>query len=81
MSDGPFRFVAWRRGDRISLTANPSFFAGKPGLDSDRDSTSFPNEDTAVNLLRTHAIDYFFPALAADVSGAAICCRTRGSSG
>ncbi len=59
VSDGPFRFVAWRRGDRIDLTENPTFFRGKPGLDTIQ-IHFVPNEDTAVTLLRTHAIDYFF---------------------
>jgi peptide/nickel transport system substrate-binding protein len=59
VSDGPFRFVAWRRGDSITLAANPNFFQGKPGLDR-VEVHIVPNEDTAINLLRTHTIDYFF---------------------
>ena len=59
VSDGPFRFVAWRRGDRIELAANPGFFQGKPGL-ARVDIDFVPNEDSAINLLRTHAIDYVF---------------------
>jgi peptide/nickel transport system substrate-binding protein len=59
VSDGPFRFVAWHRGDNIVLKANPTFFQGKPGLDS-IELHVVPNEDTAINLLRTHAIDYFY---------------------
>ena len=59
VSDGPFRFVAWRRGDRILLDANPGFFQGAPRLR--RVELDFvPNEDSAINLLRTHAIDYIF---------------------
>jgi peptide/nickel transport system substrate-binding protein len=57
VSDGPFRFVQWQRGDRLVLDANRTFFEGLPGLR--RTEIEFvPNEDTAVNLLRTHAIDY-----------------------
>jgi peptide/nickel transport system substrate-binding protein len=57
VSDGPFRFVQWRRGDRIVLDANASFFEGRPALR--RVVIEFvANEDTAVNLLSTHAIDY-----------------------
>ncbi|MGC1380600.1 MAG: peptide ABC transporter substrate-binding protein [Candidatus Baltobacteraceae bacterium] len=57
--DGPFRFVAWKRGDRVVLAANPGFFAGPPRLR--RIEIAFVgNEDTEVNLLRTHAIDYIF---------------------
>ena len=57
VSDGPFRFVRWQRGDRIVLDANPKFFRGVPGLR--RVEIQFvANEDSAVNLLATHAIDY-----------------------
>ncbi|HMF29140.1 MAG TPA: ABC transporter substrate-binding protein, partial [Candidatus Cybelea sp.] len=57
VSDGPFRFVNWQRGDRIVLDANPKFFRGAPGLR--RVEVRFvANEDSAVNLLGTHAIDY-----------------------
>ncbi len=57
IGDGPFRFVSWQRGDRILLDANPSFFGGSPRLR--RVEIHFvPNEETAVNLLRTHTIDF-----------------------
>jgi peptide/nickel transport system substrate-binding protein len=59
ISDGPFRFVRWERGDRIVLAANRGFFYGPPGL-ARVDIEFVPNEDTAVSLLRTHAIDYIF---------------------
>lgn len=59
ISDGPFRFTQWRRGDRILLAANPRFFEGAPGLK--RVEILFvPNEDSAINLLREHAIDYIY---------------------
>jgi peptide/nickel transport system substrate-binding protein len=59
VSDGPFRFERWERGDRIVLGANPGFFEGKPRLR--RIELQFvPNENSAVNLLRTHAVDYIF---------------------
>jgi peptide/nickel transport system substrate-binding protein len=71
VSDGPFRFVAWRRGDRITLRANPAFFEGAPAL-ARIDLQFVPNEASAVSLLQTHAIDYIyqpsiqtFPALRA----------------
>ena len=59
VSDGPFRFAAWSHGDNISLTANPAFFGGKPLLDRIQLSI-VPDENTSVNLLRTHAVDYIF---------------------
>jgi peptide/nickel transport system substrate-binding protein len=59
VSDGPFRFVEWRRADRILLDANPRFFEGVPGLK--RVEILFvPNEDSAINLLRVHALDYIY---------------------
>jgi peptide/nickel transport system substrate-binding protein len=59
VSDGPFKFVEWRRGDRIMLTANPLFFRGAPKLQ--RITLQFvPNEDSEINLLRTHSLDYIF---------------------
>jgi peptide/nickel transport system substrate-binding protein len=61
VGDGPFSFVAWKHGDNVLLTANHSFFEGPPALHS-IEIHFVPNEDTAVNLLRTHAIDYFHEA-------------------
>lgn len=59
IGDGPFRFVTWRRGDRLLLDANPSFFQGRPGL-ARLEIAFVPNENSAVNLLRTHAVDYIY---------------------
>ncbi len=61
VSDGPFKFVEWARGDHISLVRNDAFFLGKPGLDRVQ-VRIVPDEDTSVTLLRTHAIDYMFQA-------------------
>lgn len=59
--DGPFKFVHWLHGDRITLTANDKFFMGKPKLRGIVVQT-IGNEDTAVNLLRTGAVDYIYQA-------------------
>jgi peptide/nickel transport system substrate-binding protein len=61
VSDGPFKFAAWARGDHITLTRNDAFFLGRPAL-SRVEIKTVPDEDTAINLLRTHAIDYIFQA-------------------
>lgn len=61
VSDGPFRFVEWSRGDHITLKRNDGFFMGKPGLDRIVIKI-VPDENTSVNLLKTHAIDYIFQA-------------------
>ncbi|MBV8373780.1 MAG: hypothetical protein JOY69_11020, partial [Candidatus Eremiobacteraeota bacterium] len=59
VSDGPFRFERWQHGDSIVVTANPSFFDGRPGL-SRVVVEIVPDENTATNLLRTHSIDYIY---------------------
>ena len=59
VSDGPFRFVRWERGDRIVLDANRKFFKGAPRLRGVQ-IDFVPDENSAINLLRTHAIDYFY---------------------
>lgn len=61
VNDGPFKFASWTHGDRVVMDANSNFFKGKPGLN--RVIVQFvPDENTAINLLRTHAIDYIFQA-------------------
>ncbi|HEY6449268.1 MAG TPA: peptide ABC transporter substrate-binding protein [Candidatus Cybelea sp.] len=59
ISDGPFRFVRWERGDRVVLDANRQFFKGAPRLRGVQ-IDFVPDENSAINLLRTHAIDYFY---------------------
>lgn len=61
VSDGPFRFAEWSRGDHITLVRNDGFFLGKPGLER-IELRIIPDENTSVNLLRTHAIDFIFQA-------------------
>lgn len=61
VSDGPFTFVRWLHGDQIVFKANDSFFMGKPHL-REIVVRVVPDENTSVNLLRTHAIDYMFQA-------------------
>jgi peptide/nickel transport system substrate-binding protein len=61
VSDGPFRFGEWVHNDHISLIANDDFFLGKPGLKR-IDIRVIPDENTSVEQLRTHAIDWIFQA-------------------
>ncbi len=61
VTDGPFRFVQWLHGDRVIVAANDAFFFGKPHLRGIEVHT-VGNEDTAINLLRTGAVDYMFQA-------------------
>jgi peptide/nickel transport system substrate-binding protein len=61
VTDGPFVFQRWVHGDRIVLSANANFFMGKPRLRS-VEIRVVADENTAVNLLRTHAVDYMYQA-------------------
>jgi peptide/nickel transport system substrate-binding protein len=61
VSDGPFRFAEWSRNDHLTLVRNDDFFMGKPNLDR-IEIKVVPDEDTTVNLLRTHGIDFMFQA-------------------
>jgi peptide/nickel transport system substrate-binding protein len=61
ISDGPFRFAEWSHGDHISLVRNDSFFMGTPALKR-IELKIIPDENTSVNLLKTHSIDYMFQA-------------------
>jgi peptide/nickel transport system substrate-binding protein len=61
VSDGPFRFVEWVHGDHILLTANDDFFMGSPKLRQIRIEV-IPDENTSIQLLRTHEVDYMFQA-------------------
>lgn len=61
VSDGPFRFVEWSHGDHITVEADPHFFLGAPKLRRIVMQV-IPDENTAVRLMTTHAIDYIFQA-------------------
>jgi peptide/nickel transport system substrate-binding protein len=58
---GPFRVVRWLHGDRIEYVANPHYFLGKPHIA--RIVVHYiPDENTVVNEMRTHEIDWFVMA-------------------
>lgn len=59
--DGPFKFVEWSRGDHLTLARNDTFYLGKPKLDKIV-IRPIADENTSVNELRTHGIDYMFQA-------------------
>ncbi len=58
---GPFRMVDWRRGDRIVFEANPHYFLGRPKI-SKIVVYLIPDENTAIDELRTREIDWFYNA-------------------
>jgi peptide/nickel transport system substrate-binding protein len=58
---GPFKVVKWVHGDHVEFVANDDYFRGKPKLRRIivRD---IPDENTSINALRTHDIDWIFEA-------------------
>jgi len=64
IGSGPYRIVEWRRGDRLVLAANPTYFLGKPKI-ARIELRFVPNSATQLNLLRTHEVDAMIGADAA----------------
>ncbi len=58
---GPFKFVRWVRGDRIEFARNDDYFLGKPKLKTVIVKL-IPDENTEVQQLRTHEIDWMWQA-------------------
>ncbi|HTJ28314.1 MAG TPA: peptide ABC transporter substrate-binding protein [Candidatus Limnocylindria bacterium] len=58
---GPFKVARWVRGDHIELVANDDYFRGKPKLRSII-VREIPDENTSVNALRSHDVDWIFQA-------------------
>lgn len=58
---GPFKVKNWQRGNQIEFERNDDYFLGKPKLKSIV-WKFVPDENTAVTLLRTHEIDWFYEA-------------------
>jgi peptide/nickel transport system substrate-binding protein len=61
---GPFRYVEWRRGDRVIMEANPTYFRGLPKLQR-VEYRIVPNRDTLFTQLQTGDIDLWPNAAAA----------------
>ena len=58
---GPFKVARWIRGDHIELVANDDYFLGKPKLRRII-VREIPDENTSLNALRSHDVDYIFEA-------------------
>jgi peptide/nickel transport system substrate-binding protein len=58
---GPYRVVRWVRGDHIDYVANDRYFLGKPHI-ARLAVRYIPDENTVVNEMRTHEIDWFVSA-------------------
>ncbi len=58
---GPYKVVRWVRGDHIDLVANHDYFLGRPKIERITIKI-IPDENTEVNQLRTHDLDWQFEA-------------------
>jgi len=59
IGSGPYKLAEWVKGDHITLVANDKYFRGTPGLRR-IEIRVIPDENTSLNLLRTHDIDWMF---------------------
>ena len=58
---GPFKFSKYVRGDRLEFVPNDDYFMGKPKL-KQIVVKIIPDENTSLNELRAHEIDWIFEA-------------------
>jgi peptide/nickel transport system substrate-binding protein len=56
VGSGPFKVVAWNRGQDVQMVANPYFYLGPPKL-KEVIYKILPDENTAVTQLQTHELD------------------------
>jgi peptide/nickel transport system substrate-binding protein len=59
IGSGPFKVVAWRRGDSIEYVANPNYYLGKPKI-ARIIVRLIPDENSAVTALQSHEIDVMY---------------------
>ncbi len=57
VGDGAYRFVAWRRGERLTYAANPAYWRGAPKT-STIDVRIVPDPETNFTLLRSGEVDW-----------------------
>lgn len=56
VGSGPFKVVAWDRGQDVRMVANPDFYLGKPRL-NEVIYKILPDENTEETQLQTHELD------------------------
>jgi peptide/nickel transport system substrate-binding protein len=56
VGSGPFKVVAWNRGQDVRMVANPDFYLGPPKL-KEVIYKILPDENTVVTQLQTHELD------------------------
>jgi peptide/nickel transport system substrate-binding protein len=86
IGSGPFKVVAWDRGQDVRLEANPDFYLGKPKL-KEVIYKILPDENTMLTQIQTHEIDMLgegtalhwpqYAALAADPNNGLIAIRVN----
>lgn len=59
VGSGPYVVTKWAHGDRVSMRANPYYYAGKPKIEH-IDVRFVPDPNTAMNLLRTKEVGGVF---------------------
>ncbi len=57
---GPFKLIAWEKGDRIILQANDYYFEGRPTVD-ELDFLVIKDENVAYELFKKRALSIFQP--------------------
>jgi peptide/nickel transport system substrate-binding protein len=86
VGSGPFKVVAWNRGQDVRMVANPSFYLGKPKL-NEVIYKILPDENTMETQVQTHEIDMLaigsglkwpqYASLAADPANGLIAIRVN----
>ncbi len=57
VGDGPYRFVSWRRGDRLRYEANPRYWRGKPAI-ARLEIPIVPQPSTNLLMLQSGQLDW-----------------------
>jgi peptide/nickel transport system substrate-binding protein len=57
---GPFKYAAWKRGDRVELVADPLYFGRKPKL-REVVFEIVPDRNTMLTRMATHELDLWLP--------------------
>ncbi|HVR45075.1 MAG TPA: peptide ABC transporter substrate-binding protein [Candidatus Binatia bacterium] len=86
IGSGPFKVVAWNRGQDVRMVANPYFYLGKPKL-NEVIYKILPDENTMQTQVQTHEIDMLavgsgmkwpqYAALAADPANGLVAVRVN----
>ena len=57
VTDGPFKFQEWARGDHLTLIANPDFYKGKPAFDQIT-FKFYAGEDALLAAVKAGEVDF-----------------------